>query len=93
MAQGYLSTDAGISAFAGWTKFIFGYCDGSLHQGYAAEPVAYKGTSIYFRGAAITRSHFDWIDRNYGLKRATKIIVTGGSAGGIAVSLWSNFVK
>jgi O-palmitoleoyl-L-serine hydrolase len=93
VAQGYLSTDPKISNFANWTKFIFGYCDGSLHQGYAEDPIKYKDAELYFRGAAITRSHFDWIDSKYDLKGAEKIIFTGGSAGGLGVNLWSNYVK
>jgi len=26
------------------------YCDGSIHQGYVEEPIAYKDTQLYFRG-------------------------------------------
>jgi len=91
--QGYLSPNPAVSSFANWTKFIFGYCDGSLHQGYTKDPIKYKGIELYFRGAAITRSHIDWINEKYDLKGASKIVFTGGSAGGLAVNLWSNYVK
>jgi O-palmitoleoyl-L-serine hydrolase len=92
-AEGYLSIDPSVSKFANWTKFIFGYCDGSLHQGYTADPVKYKDAQLYFRGAAITRSHFNWINSKYNLKSADRIILTGGSAGGIAVQLWNNYLR
>jgi hypothetical protein len=59
--QGYLSTDPNKNKFANWTKIIFGYCDGSLHQGYTKAPLKYKDATLYFRGAAITRSHFKWL--------------------------------
>ncbi len=48
---------------------------------------------MYFRGAAITRSHFNWINFKYNLKNANKIILTGGSAGGVAVHLWNNYLR
>ena len=82
-----------MSAFANWTKFFLPYCDGALHQGYAAEPIKYKDAQLYFRGAKITRSHINWIDSKYNLKGAEKVILTGMSAGGIAVNSWSNYVK
>jgi O-palmitoleoyl-L-serine hydrolase len=92
-AQGYLSLDPNVNKFANWTKFIFGYCDGSLHQGFAADPIKYKGIELYFRGAAISRSHFAWIHSKYDFKGAEKVILTGASAGGIGVNIWSNYVK
>eukprot|EP00178_Gracilaria_changii_P003236 TRINITY_DN14740_c0_g2_i1.p1 TRINITY_DN14740_c0_g2~~TRINITY_DN14740_c0_g2_i1.p1 ORF type:complete len:169 (-),score=2.36 TRINITY_DN14740_c0_g2_i1:110-616(-) len=93
LAQGYLSVDPEDSAFANWTKIFIPYCDGSLHQGNAKEPVQYKDTKLYFRGSVNTRSHFKWIDMTYGLKNASKIILTGMSAGGIATNSWSNYLK
>lgn len=91
--EGYLSSDPSISKFANWTKFILGYCDGALHQGYAPTPIRYKDAELYFRGAAITRSHFDWINLRYGLKSASRVVLTGGSAGGIGVHLWNNYLR
>jgi hypothetical protein len=93
LTEGYLSLNHTENAFANWTKFFIPYCDGSLHQGYAKEPVKYKDAELYFRGAAITRSHIKWVDSKYGLKTASKVLLTGMSAGGIAVNVWSNYVK
>lgn len=93
LAQGYLSTDPSKNSFATWTKIFLPYCDGSLHQGYAEQPIQYKDSSLYFRGSAITRSHLQWIESRYGLRVAEKIVLTGMSAGGVAVNLWSNYVK
>jgi hypothetical protein len=28
---------------ANWTKFVIGYCDGSLHQGHRKTPISFKG--------------------------------------------------
>jgi hypothetical protein len=55
---GYLSPNPLTNKFADWTKIMVPYCDGSLHQGYAKEPIRYKDANLYFRGARITRSLF-----------------------------------
>ena len=91
--EGYLSTDPNVSPFANWTKFYFAYCDGSSHQGYTKNPIKYKDASLHFRGSLITRAHIDWIQSKYNLRGASKIILTGMSAGGMAVNTWSNYVK
>lgn len=93
VAEGYLSVDPNINKFANWTKFIFGYCDGALHQGNAASPVKYKDAELYFRGGTITRAHFNWINSKYNLKSASKVVLTGASAGGVAVHLWNNYLR
>jgi O-palmitoleoyl-L-serine hydrolase len=88
-----MSTDPNKSAFANWTKFWVPYCDGSIHQGYTKEPVKYKGHELYFRGSAIFRAHIKWIDTNYDLKGAEKILFTGMSAGGLAVNGWNRYIR
>ena len=91
--EGYLSTDPKVSAFANWTKFFIPYCDGTLHQGYRKEPLKYKDAELYFRGGRIIRAHLSWINSKYDLKNAEKVILTGMSAGGLAVNLWTDYVK
>jgi O-palmitoleoyl-L-serine hydrolase len=93
LAEGYLSVNEKTSAFASWTKIWIPYCDGSLHQGYTKDPVKYKDAELYFRGSALTRSHIKWIDAKYDLKGASKVLLTGMSAGGLAVNQWNNYVK
>ena len=66
--RNFLSPDAEENPFASFTKFVFGYCDGSLHQGNSKDPVRYKDMDMYFRGSVITRAHFGWIDSKYNLK-------------------------
>lgn len=39
------------------------------------------------------RSHFKWIDQNYGLEKTGKIVLAGSSFGAIAVSLWIDYLK
>ena len=91
--EGYLSTDPSKNAFANWTKFFIPYCDGTLHQGYAKEPVKYKDAELYFRGSKIIRSHLTYINNKYNFTASKKVILTGMSAGGVAVNLWTNYVR
>ena len=90
---GFLSLNATKNKFATWTKVMVGYCDGSLHQGFRKNPISYKGVDLYFRGAALTRSHFKWLLKEHGMADASKILISGSSAGGIATAIWSNYVR
>lgn len=88
-----MSTNPVESAFANWTKFIFIYCDGSLHQGYRSEPIKYKNSSLFFRGSKIIKAQLTYIEQNYKLSKASKIVWTGGSAGAIGAYLWSGYLR
>lgn len=68
------------------------YCDGSLHQGYKSVPVSYKGKDLYFRGEKNTLAHFDFLKEDYGFFEASKIVISGTSAGGLATYIWGNHV-
>lgn len=72
---------------------MFLYCDGAFHQGYSKNPVKYKDTSLYFRGATITRSHFKFLDTHFSFKNAEKVVLTGSSAGGMATFVWADYLK
>ena len=78
--------------YTNWTKVIFNYCDGAFQQGGSDNPVQFKDTKLYFRGGIITRSHFKWLINTYKFDQASKIIITGGSAGGVSSFLWNSYV-
>ena len=78
--------------YINFTKIVFNYCDGAFQQGGNDVPIQYKDTKLYFRGGKITRSHFKWLINTYNFDKASKIIVTGGSAGGVSSFLWSSYV-
>jgi hypothetical protein len=84
---GILETDPAHSRFANWTKIVIMYCDGSFHQGNNKNSIKYKDTELYFRGALNTRSHIKWAHDKYDLTKASKIVVSGSSAGGMATYL------
>lgn len=81
------------TVYANWTKIMFTYCDGALHQGSRDEPVSYKDAKLYFRGNKISRSHFKYLIDNYDLLKAEKIMLSGGSAGAVAVMMWGNYLQ
>jgi fermentation-respiration switch protein FrsA (DUF1100 family) len=91
--QGILDTNPAKNKFAGWTKIIIIYCDGSLYQGNNNNPVPYKGTNIYFRGAVNMRSHISWANSKFDLNKANKVVLAGSSAGGFGVFLWIDYLK
>lgn len=65
-----------------------------LHQGHRQEPVTYKTSKLYFRGDKIVKQNLKWIDIHYGLfTNATDVVVSGGSAGGIATFIWTNYLQ
>lgn len=62
-------------------------------QGGNDSPIQYKDAKLYFRGGKIMRSHFTYLINKYQLNKASKILLTGGSAGGIASILWGNCLQ
>lgn len=92
-SEGMLSNNT-QNSFASSTKIFLKYCDGSGHQGSKNAPISYKGTSLYFRGHNITISQFESLEAKYQIfSQSEQIIVTGGSAGGLAAFMWTDYVK
>jgi len=79
--------------FAEWTKVAVLYCDGLTYQGNRKDPYDYKNTQLYFRGAVNTRAHIKWIDQQFNIQNSSKILLMGGSAGGIAVYMWVDYIR
>ena len=68
------------------------YCDGSQYTGSRTDPIIYKNIKLYFRGYNNTIEQLRYLDQNFNLYNAEKIVVTGVSAGGIATYLYSNYL-
>ena len=64
-----------------------------MHQGHAKDPIQYKDTHLYFRGATNFRSHIQWLIKEHSLAYAERVMLTGVSAGGIATFLWGEYLK
>eukprot|EP00825_Cyclidium_porcatum_P022840 TRINITY_DN25101_c0_g1_i2.p1 TRINITY_DN25101_c0_g1~~TRINITY_DN25101_c0_g1_i2.p1 ORF type:complete len:308 (+),score=42.28 TRINITY_DN25101_c0_g1_i2:156-1079(+) len=78
-----------------WNRVIFMYCDGAFHQGMREEPIEYKASvfkkvKLYIRGYNNTMTILNDIPN---LKQATQIVVSGGSAGGVAAFIWADYIQ
>jgi hypothetical protein len=78
--------------FYDWTRVYVPYCDGSLHQHTKLIPISYKNVSLYFRGGNNSAQQFEALNTKFGLYSADKVVLTGVSAGAMAVYYWSNYL-
>jgi hypothetical protein len=78
--------------FYDWTKIIIPYCDGGVFSGTKDEPISYKDKLLHFRGYNNTMEYLRYLDSEYDFYNGDTIVVSGGSAGGIAVFLHSNYI-
>ena len=70
------------------------YGDGASFSGYRAEPWSVPGTNetLHFRGIKNLDATVQWA-LSHGLKDATELVVTGGSAGGLSTFLHADRVR
>ncbi|XP_065887728.1 uncharacterized protein [Dysidea avara] len=91
--SGLLSDDCTINPdYCGWSMVYIGYCDGASFAGYVENPVNWKGTTLYFRGAKILEVVMDAVLAAGGDK-IEHVILTGCSAGGLATYLHADYVR
>lgn len=80
--------------FKDWTRVFLKYCTGTGHQGTKRAPVPYKGSYLMFRGHNVTVGMLNTLEKNNKIfSEATHVVVGGDSAGGLAVFLWTNYIK
>ena len=83
--------------FANWTKVFVKYCDGSSFSGARIGASNASGVPLHYRGRANLAATLDTLalpdpSRGFGIGNATEVILTGGSAGGLAVFLQVDYV-
>jgi len=71
--------------FHSWNQVFMKYCDGSSFGGLNAAPVPHSAKPVHFRGRACFDALVQDLQKSYGLSKATEVILSGGSAGGLAV--------
>ena len=76
-----------------WNKVRMLPLDGANYQGSLEEPLVYNETNLWFRGFNNTMATLEYMRKNHNLFNASEIILSGGSAGGIAAMVWSNYLK
>ena len=88
----YSGNETKNQEFHDWNMVSFIYCDGSSFTGMREEPVHVNGTALYFRGKRI----LDYLMRDLlkrGLEDAREVLLTGDSAGGLAVLIHADYIK
>jgi len=70
--------------FATWNHVMFAYCDGASFTGSVDDPVEVNGKKIYFRGLRNLQAIIQDLAKKHGLNKATQVLVSGCSAGGLA---------
>ena len=82
---GILSEDPNVNSdFHSWNHVVFGYCDGASFSGAADEPIVVNNTKVYFRGLYNLKAIMQDLLDNHGLNKATQVLLSGDSAGGLA---------
>lgn len=87
-ANGMLANTADANpAMYAWTKVFINYCDGASYASDVDKPIAVGAANIYYRGAANLAGVYDELAASHGLRGAATVLVSGCSAGGLAVYL------
>jgi len=85
---GFLSDDPAQNPnFYTWNLAWIGYCDGSSFSGNLDSPILYNNSTLYFRGARILESAITDLLTNKNLSKASTVVVSGCSAGGLSTYL------
>jgi len=94
--SGIMDSTAGVNPeFYNYNRVVLYYCDGASFSGNRDEPYFYNKTNqtLYFRGARILDAMLDTLVQDHGLGKATDVLVSGGSAGGLSAYLHADHVK
>ena len=95
---GMLSSDCDKNPdFCSFNRVWMVYCDGNSFSGNRDAPVLVKGLDggvkpLYFRGRRIIDETLKYLTAEFNLGSAKKVLLTGCSAGGLAVYLHTDYV-
>ena len=80
--------------FCHFNRVFVSYCDGASYAGDVEEPRTANGTAspVYYRGKRIVDAVIQTLVADFGLGSATEVLLTGDSAGGMAVYLMADRV-
>ena len=90
--KSWLSSDPKLSPFHDYHKAVLMYCDGASFSGHVDAPVQVGKDTIYLRGRLVLTALIRALGR-LGLDSAEQVLLSGGSAGGLAAILQGNRVR
>ena len=90
----YLSNDPNVNPLSwDWNTVYIRYCDGASFSGNNdSEILTENGTPLYFKGFKNLNAVLDILRDEYGLLNATDVLLSGSSAGGLAVYLHTDHI-
>jgi hypothetical protein len=98
--KGLNNRDSNINPIAyDWNYIHIGYCDGGSFSGHVSDTVAVSSvddTKLYFKGRYIMDAVYETLLNPAGefqMHQADEVIISGGSAGGLAVFLHADYLK
>jgi len=92
VGEGPLSGDPAVNlAWGDFHRIRVGYCDGYFYSSNREDPVMVGGQKLYFRGKRVLNAVLDTLD-DMGMINAKEIVLSGCSAGGMAVYLQGDYV-
>ena len=92
--QGPLDEDKDFNPdFYDWNHVFVVYCDGAFFAGHRDMPAEINSTKLYFRGHRILVASLKDLLKTKGLNKATDVIITGDSAGGMAAYYHADEIK
>eukprot|EP01083_Nonionella_stella_P188643 695803_1 len=93
---GFLGNDSSSNPlFYNWNRIYVRYCDGMSLAGDLTEPVVDVRNSsrlMYYRGKRILDAVFESLLSDYGVNQASDFVISGGSAGSLAVFIHTNYI-
>lgn len=79
-----------------WNKIFIGYCDGGSFSGRKKDPYVFSKNGVkrnlYFKGHFILNAVYDMFLSDHNMNRASDVVISGSSAGGLAVILNLDFL-
>jgi hypothetical protein len=88
LGGGYFSTDPKENPqMYNWNSVFLRYCDGGSFSGSNSSTTMVQGMELHWRGKHILKAMIDDLLNNRGLAKATDIVISGCSAGGLATYL------
>ena len=77
-----------------WNKVYIGYCDGNSFSGRRLSPVAVDGTKevVHYKGHFILDAVYDMLLMQHSMNTASEVLISGSSAGGLAVLLHLDYI-
>uniref|UniRef100_A0A6S9SYX5 Pectin acetylesterase n=1 Tax=Chrysotila carterae TaxID=13221 RepID=A0A6S9SYX5_CHRCT len=78
--------------FSQMNTAYFMYCDAFSFNGQRLEPIAHQGQQLHFQGRAVLDALVDYLVRHHGLGDARRVLLTGHSAGGLAVYFNADYI-